>query len=238
MTPDARALAACLVAGHALADFALQTRWMVERKDRVSGLAAHGAVVAVAHVVTLLPFLGAPALAAAGAITAAHVLLDALKSAVSRRAPARSLEWFALDQLAHVGTLAAAWAWLGPRAPSPAAVGLDASALGTVSIHVAAYAFNLNGVSALVVEVLRRLDMKVGSDGPAVGRAIGFLERVFAITLVLVDRWEALGLLVAAKSLARFKELDDRARAEYYLVGTLVSLLGATLTALAVRALR
>lgn len=238
MTPDARALAACLVAGHALADFAFQSRWMVERKSRASGLAAHGAVVAVTHAVTLLPFLGAPALLAAGAITAAHVLLDALKSVASRRAPGRSLEWFALDQVAHIATLAAAWAWLLPRAPSAAVLGLDPLALGTVAIHVAAYAFNLNGVSALVVEVLRRLDMRVGNDGPAVGRAIGFLERAFAITLILVDRWEALGLLVAAKSLARFKELDDRARAEYYLVGTLVSLLGATLSALAVRALR
>lgn len=238
MTADARALAACLVAGHALADFAFQTRWMVDRKHRASGLLAHGGGVALLHAVTLLPFLGRDAMLAAAALTAAHVVLDALKSAVSRRAPARSLEWFVLDQLAHAGTLLAAWGWLLPRVPPAAAMNLDPAALGTVAIHVAAYAFNLNGVSAIVVEVLRRLDMKVGNDGPAVGRAIGFLERAFAVTLILVDRWEALGLLVAAKSLARFKELDDRARAEYYLVGTLVSLLGATLTALAVRALR
>ncbi len=238
MTPDARALAACLVAGHALADFAFQTRWMVERKDRVAGLAAHGAVVALLHAITLLPFAGAPALVAVAAITAAHVLLDALKSLACRRAPGRSLEWFALDQLGHATVLAGAWGWLASRAPSASALGLEPAALGTVAIHVAAYAVNLNGVSALVVEVLRRLEMRIGDGGPAVGRAIGFLERAFAVTLILVDRWEALGLLVAAKSLARFKELDDRARAEYYLVGTLVSLLGATITALAVRALR
>ena len=238
MTADARALAACLAAGHALADFALQTRWMVDRKHRASGLIAHGATVAACHFITLLPFLGRDATLAAGALTAAHVTLDALKSAVSRRAPKRSLEWFLLDQLGHVALLGAAWVWLAGRVPPVAAMNLDAHALGTVALLVAAYAFNLNGMSAVVVATLARLDMPVGNDGPPVGRVIGFLERVFALTLILLDRWEALGLLVAAKSLARFKELDQRTRAEYYLVGTLVSLLGATLTALLVKALR
>jgi hypothetical protein len=241
VTADARALAACLAAGHCLADFALQTSWMVERKHRASGLLAHGGVVAAATAVALLPFAGRDAALAAAALTGTHMVLDAFKSAIARRAPSRSLEWFVLDQLGHLGLLAAAWLWLAPKIPPVAAMHLDARALGTVALLVAAYAFNLNGMSAIVVAVLARLGMSAATEGdgaPPVGRVIGFLERVFALTLILLDRWEALGLLVAAKSLARFKELDVRARAEYYLVGTLVSLLGATLTALLVRALR
>jgi hypothetical protein len=66
---------------------------------------------------------------------------------------------------------------------------------------------------------------------------IGILERLFTLTLILMNQWAALGLLVAAKSLARFKDLEDRKLAEYYLVGTLTSLFGATVTALAARAL-
>ena len=46
MTPDTRLLA-LLVAGHLLADFAFQTRRMVEEKKRLGGLLRHGIVVAI-----------------------------------------------------------------------------------------------------------------------------------------------------------------------------------------------
>lgn len=237
MTDEARALAACLAAGHALADFAFQTRWMVERKHRVSGLLAHGAVVALSHFVTLVPFLGREVALAAATVTALHLLLDGLKAAISRRNPGRATTWFLLDQIAHVGILVAAWWWLVPRVPSPVAMNLDPHAVGTVGVLVAAYAFNLHGVSALVIGALKPLKLPEDEGGRAVGERIGFLERWLALTFVLAGQWSALGLLVAAKSLARFKDLEQRERAEYYLVGTLASLLGATFTALAVRAL-
>jgi hypothetical protein len=60
---------------------------------------------------------------------------------------------------------------------------------------------------------------------------------MFTLTLLLMDQWAALGLLITAKSLARFKDLEERKLAEYYLVGTLVSLLGASVSALAARSL-
>ena len=56
------------------------------------------------------------------------------------------------------------------------------------------------------------------------------LERTLVLVLVLYDHWAAIVLLFAAKSIARFEELKVRKFAEYYLVGTLMSLV----TALAV----
>ena len=48
----------------------------------------------------------------------------------------------------------------------------------------------------------------------------------------------AIGLVIAAKTLARFKQLDDRDFAEYYLLGTLASVTFAVVTSLvALRAL-
>ena len=229
------AIAAMLVGGHALGDFVLQTKWMVDRKDRASGLLAHVGVVSACHLVTLVPVVGpAAALATTGAIAVAHAIIDATKSAVTRRAPAHGLEWFALDQLAHLAVLAVAWTWLAPRVDTPFVDVPPARwvALGTL---LAGYAFNVNGMSAVVMLVLSRSGLVPKEEGPSAGRLIGILERMFAVTLILLDRWEALGFLVAAKSLARFRDLDERPRAEYYLVGTLVSLLGATITALVIR---
>ena len=41
--------------------------------------------------------------------------------------------------------------------------------------------------------------------------------------LVLAGQAAAIGFVIAAKTLARFRQLDDRHFAEYYLVGTLAS---------------
>jgi hypothetical protein len=71
------------------------------------------------------------------------------------------------------------------------------------------------------------------SDHPAVlerrpspariGATIGVLERLLIVTFVLTGAQAAIGFVVAAKTLARFKQLDDRQFAEYYLLGTLAS---------------
>ena len=53
---------------------------------------------------------------------------------------------------------------------------------------------------------------------------------------VLTGTDAAIGFVVAAKTLARFRQLDDREFAEYYLLGTLASVAVAIVTALAGRA--
>jgi hypothetical protein len=69
------------------------------------------------------------------------------------------------------------------------------------------------------------------------GRAIGALERALALTLVLLGEYGAVGWIIAAKSLARFKALEDREFAEYFLIGTLASFLLAVLAGVGVRIL-
>lgn len=64
------------------------------------------------------------------------------------------------------------------------------------------------------------------------GRVIGILERLIIFVLVLKGEYGALGFVIAAKSFARFKELDDRKFAEYFLVGTLASVSSAVAIAL------
>lgn len=73
------------------------------------------------------------------------------------------------------------------------------------------------------------------TDVQRMGRTIGILERMLALTLVVMGQWEGIGWLFAGKTVARFRELDNRAFSEYYLIGTLASLLFAAATGLAVR---
>ena len=56
-----------------------------------------------------------------------------------------------------------------------------------------------------------------------IGATIGVLERLVIVALVLTGAEAAIGFVIAAKTLARFRQLDDRQFAEYYLLGTLAS---------------
>ncbi|TYS70376.1 DUF3307 domain-containing protein [Sutcliffiella horikoshii] len=57
------------------------------------------------------------------------------------------------------------------------------------------------------------------------GKVIGYLERLLVVALILMGSFSAVGFIVAAKSLTRFKQMDDRDWAEYFLLGTLTSFL-------------
>lgn len=56
------------------------------------------------------------------------------------------------------------------------------------------------------------------------GKYIGYAERIIVIILTIAGAYEAIAFIIAAKSIARFKQLDDRNWAEYFLLGTLTSI--------------
>lgn len=61
---------------------------------------------------------------------------------------------------------------------------------------------------------------------PNAGKYIGIIERLFVLLFILMGRWEAIGLLITAKSVFRFndlKESNSRKLTEYILIGTLLS---------------
>jgi hypothetical protein len=67
------------------------------------------------------------------------------------------------------------------------------------------------------------------------GRLIGNLERLVLTLVVVAGSYAALGFLVAAKGLIRSEELQEREFAEYFLVGSLCSVLVALCAGLVIR---
>jgi hypothetical protein len=122
----------------------------------------------------------------------------------------------------------------------PRAVGLwwgRAGAIATAYLYLCGRGVTL--VRAVLdlpqLQMRRDEDRTAGAIDIARGRAIGVLERAITLSLVLLGQYGAIGLIVAAKSLARFKALEDCEFAEYFLIGTLGSLLLALLGGVAVR---
>ncbi len=85
--------------------------------------------------------------------------------------------------------------------------------------------------------VALRATPAVPTGAPArIGATIGALERLLIVAFVLVNAEAAVGFVIAAKTIARFKQLDDRGFAEYYLLGTLASVSVALLSAVVAKA--
>jgi hypothetical protein len=129
------------------------------------------------------------------------------------------------------------------RLAVPTRVGME---WGRVALYAAAYWYACAGGMAIVRLVLDIVPVSaqppqggiaVSASEQARGRMIGVLERALALTLVLLGQYGALGLLIAAKALARFRALEDRDFAEYFLIGTLASLLHALLVGVGVKLL-
>lgn len=64
---------------------------------------------------------------------------------------------------------------------------------------------------------------KIETEGVKIGSWIGILEREIILILGLMGQFGAIGFVLTAKSLARFKQLENKSFAEKYLVGTLLS---------------
>ncbi len=234
-------LLALLVAGHLLADFAFQTRRMVEGKERPGWLVLHGAMVALVQAAVALPFLSLRALPLIAGLAVAHAAIDRMKAAAARPS---ALGPFLADQGAHFVVLLAVWALWPPAPVWPASLQpLLEGVLGawsTVAVLAATYAFNGQGGAAIVAGILDRHRLDEVTDGiteeeRSRGRTIGILERAILLTLVIMGQWGALGFVIAAKSIARFKDLDKRDFSERYLIGTLTSVAVAIASGLAVR---
>ena len=123
---------------------------------------------------------------------------------------------------------------------------LSQTARIAIPLYVAAFLFITRGGTHFVKavcatgKILPRLhstndsgrtkDQQVDQARLGMGRKLGNLERILMLIFVIAEQYEALGLVVAAKGLIRSKEFEDRDFTEYFLLGSLASVLIAVLT--------
>jgi len=231
---------------HLAGDFFLQSGMAVQRKHRsFSGLAMHAALYLAC--VTAVSFFALPpgrAWPVALTLSLFHIFVDGMKSLVLRNHLERDgLALFLVDQAIHVATILVVVrlaVTAGPVEGTPLRHFINTYGEGPVAqvvLLLLLYLLCLQPASILVRKVLQsvgegHLDTEGGAgEAPdRAGRAIGMLERAVILTLGLVGQLGAIGLIVAAKSVARFNRLAaDRSFAERYLVGTLASVLAALL---------
>ncbi len=86
---------------------------------------------------------------------------------------------------------------------------------------VTAFVFCAKPANILIKNIFDIYKLNTGeNDLPNAGKVIGVMERFVTLALILMDQYEAVGLLIAAKSILRY---NDNKKTEYVLVGTLLS---------------
>ena len=95
------------------------------------------------------------------------------------------------------------------------------------SFVVAAYLLLTTPAGGLIGLLIRNAgkDVLPADEGSRrMGLWIGCTERFIILTFVLANHYDAVGLLVAAKSILRVSDQQARKQTEYVLLGTLLSL--------------
>jgi len=211
-----------LIIAHLLGDFFLQPyKWVKDkqtRKIRSPWLLAHVGTHAVLMSVLLWDLDQMPMILA---IMIIHYGVDLLKVYAQR--PTKQTFWFFLDQALHFITLFVCW-YLFTEADMPELVDLGTAEL--IFLTGAIFLTAPVGLSLKVFLSRWSLELEDNNSLEKAGSYIGILERLLVYVFVLSGHWEAIGFLIAAKSVFRFSDLKDaqnRRLTEYILIGTLLS---------------
>ncbi len=217
-----------LVLAHLVADFVLQTEKSCKDKRERHWKSPH-------HYVHALIVFGLSWLTSCDAgfwwcaliIGVAHFCIDMWK--LYR---ADKVVWFTLDQFIHLFVIAGvAYAWTRCHNWS--------LPFGVELWHVAAAVALIvcwKPANIFIKLMLKHYSVNMPAEkesGFNAGALIGTIERWLILIFVCLGRYDALGLLIAAKSIIRFSE-KDTAKTEYVLAGTLLSIFIAVLSGMMV----
>ena len=237
-----RALLAIYLA-HLLTDFVFQTHRLVAQK-RQGNFAAyflHGlihylsAVLITGFVLHGSLFSMRTHLVIAG-LTLVHLLIDLAKIQLARKYPVcDGSRAYVGDQLLHFLTVSLAAWMLAPAVPFSELSALFQKTRAIPNKFLAVpviYVGVVFGGGYLIRFLVRFLAEGVKSHSHEknseqlqnAGLYIGWLERFLVVTALLLQSPATVGLILTAKSIARYPEFKSERFAEYFLIGTLLSI--------------
>ena len=214
-----------LILAHLIGDFVLQSKSWVNEKEKLGfrspKIYLHGFIHGV---LVLLVLWNLSYWALALVIAIIHVVIDLMKQHFQKENS--KSRWFLIDQSLHLVSIFALWfLFFYPNLSLTFIfennlfwVYLTAIVFLTVACGIA--------IQLMLENWTSYINFSKAESLPNAGKYIGILERLLVFTFVVLGHWEAIGFLVAAKSVFRFGDLKDsgnRKLTEYILIGTLLS---------------
>src|SRR6478672_5646638 len=150
-----------------------------------------------------------------------HGIIDFMKLHFQTKKTKRN--WFSTDQLLHLLVLIGITFWYTRTE-------LDCNAFGNSFWILTTGLVLLTKPTSIIIRNIISIwtpeNKTKDKSLQNAGNYIGILERLFIFCFILTNHFEAIGFLLAAKSIFRFgdlKEAKDRKLTEYVLIGTLLS---------------
>ena len=208
-----------LVLAHIIGDFYLQTDKCCEQKETRKFKSWFLYVHAIT--IGLLSWIIVPSCSFglwALMIAVSHFAIDAVKIHCPK-----GLWSFVIDQLLHLGILVAISTIYEITKDLPLQM-IDSPSSFSTPLLILAVLLCMKPANILIKLILEKHLGKLDTLGNIrnAGALIGNLERILTIVFVLLGQFEAIGFIVAAKSILRFKDTDT-AKTEYVLAGTFLS---------------
>jgi len=213
-----------IIIAHLIGDFFLQpTSWVKdkERKKLKSGKLYLHVLIHVALI--FIVFMSFNVWKIALSIGVLHLIIDALKSILQTKKNARIL--FFVDQVFHFASIVLVWhvfysAYINVSFINDTQVWLLIAGAMFLSVPTSII------MKVIIAKWLPESDDESPKSLQNAGKYIGILERLLIFVFILTNHFEAVGFLLAAKSIFRFgdlKEAHDLKLTEYVLIGTLLS---------------
>lgn len=206
-----------LVLAHIIGDFYLQTDKCCEQKETRKFKSWFLYVHAIT--IGLLSWIIVPSCNFglwALLIAIFHFAIDAVKIHCPK-----GLWSFVIDQLFHLSILATISTIYETTKELPLQMIDNASSFST-PLLILAILLCMKPANILIKLILEKYQVVSCDNIKNAGALIGNLERLLTIVFVLLGQFEAIGFIVAAKSILRFKDTDT-AKTEYVLAGTFLS---------------
>lgn len=221
-----------LIIGHMIADFLLQPSDMADNKQgNTKVLLAHGGiyffVFAVINFVFVQPQI---AICATLIVAIAHLIIDSIRTKIDNSVEEHRVRFwvFLIDQILHLTTIVITYYLLNLsiKINSIYSNCESYSNFNKIVMYCLLFVVLLDPAAVFVKKTFDFLFKKEtnNNSGNNAGSTIGKLERIITAILLLCNQYGVIGLVLTAKSIARFRQLEDQDFAEKYLIGTLLSL--------------
>ncbi|MEL6917365.1 MAG: DUF3307 domain-containing protein [Bacteroidota bacterium] len=212
-----------LFLAHLIGDFLLQpNRWVIHKESNKLFSKYLYFHVLLHFLVTMVLLWDISYWGIAVVIMVSHYIIDAAKLYANAVFRNKSIPFF-IDQFLHIGVLYACAYYMNLAEHTLTLISQIDWGLVTAAVFVSYPAAIIMGKLLAGLSNQIELDHK---SLPNAGKYIGIIERLFVLVFIILGRWEAIGLLIAAKSVFRFndlKETNNRKLTEYILIGTLTS---------------
>lgn len=223
---------------HILGDFYFQSNHLARQKNESRlKLIEHGLIYTAVSIIGIIPIYQTSMLTAAFVLSLSHIVIDLVKYACikdkvlkDKYPPEKERSIYLIDQFLHIASIFVIAFILASMNKEIIIIPFINNVFEIIGIpYIMLISWSLLFLliwkpANITIKHLLCLNRPSEEEGKKAGGFIGLLERLLILLFLSINQYSAIGLVLTAKSIARYDEISkDKDFAEYYLLGTLLS---------------